>query len=151
MEDNIIQFPGMLEDDGEPADPTSLTLGQKLEHAFLIRAEIDELDEIKKQKNAQLEQLQLEITAEMTEKDLEKIECQYGSAKSKTEPYPNIKDWALFTKWIKDNDRFEFVEKRVSRSAAKDMLVHEGKLPPGIDVFMKSSIEFRKKSVRRKK
>jgi hypothetical protein len=138
-----------LEDD-ELSDEISMSLGKKLEAAFQLKFLITQKEEEVKELKSSLEIAQKEISDEMEQKDLQKIECQYGSAKVKVEPFPNIQDHNTFFNWVADTRRFEFLEKRVSRSAAKDMLTREGTLPPGVDSFMKTSIEFRKKAVRRK-
>jgi len=126
------------------------TLGQKLEEAFLIKQKIDGFEEQISELKSGLEQLKLEIYKEMDQRGLEKIECAYGSAKSKSEPYPNVKDWNAYMQWIADNKRFEMVERRPARAAFREHLTSTGEIPPGLDVFMKDTVELRKKAVRRK-
>lgn len=126
-----------------------MTLGQKLEAAFDMRFEIDELEGKVKDIKSIYTGLQREILAEMAEKDLDKIECPRGSASYKVEPYPNIQNHMEFFEWVAETKRFEFLEKRCSRAAIKDMLTNEGLLPPGIATYNKESISLRKKSVRR--
>lgn len=126
-----------------------LTLGQKLEIAFDKRFEIEAIEAKVKEMKQDYEQLQMEILNEMSEKDLDQIKCARGTATLKVEPYPNIKDANEFFNWVADTRRFEFVEKRCSRAAVKDMLATEGVLPPGIDTFMKSTLSMRKAAVRK--
>lgn len=132
-------------------DVSGMTLGQKLDAAFGLKFQIEELERRAKELKADYDVVKIEILNEMQEKDLDKIECSYGSATFKSEPFPNIRDHMAFFEWVADTRRFEFLEKRCSRSAVKDMLTNEGSLPTGIDVFMKADIVIRKKPVRRAK
>lgn len=130
---------------------SGMTLGQKLDAAFDLKFQIDELESKVKDLKNDYNAVQMEILNEMQDKDLAKIECTYGSATFKTEPFPNIKDHMSFFEWVADTRRFEFLEKRCSRSAVKEMLVTEGTVPAGIDVFLKNTLTIRKKTVRRAK
>lgn len=130
---------------------TGMTLGQKLDAAFDLKFRIEDLERQAKELKADYDVVKIEILNEMQDKDLEKIECAYGSATFKSEPYPNIKDHMAFFEWVAETRRFEFLEKRCSRSAVKDMLTNEGSLPTGIDVFMKADLTIRKKPTRRAK
>lgn len=134
---------------GEILD-TPMTLGQKLDSAFELKFQIDALENQVKDLKDSYNVLQMEILNEMADKDLDKIECGLGSATLKVEPYPNIKDHEQFFEWVAENKRFEFLEKRCSRSAVKDMLANEGMVPPGIDTFMKQTLSIRKKARRSK-
>lgn len=142
-------------DDEESVDASlnvsGMTLGQKLDAAFDLKFQIDELESKVKDLKNDYNAVQMEILNEMQDKDLAKIECTYGSATFKTEPFPNIKDHMSFFEWVADTRRFEFLEKRCSRSAVKEMLTSEGILPPGIDAFLKATLSIRKKTVRRTK
>ena len=130
---------------------TGMTLGQKLDAAFDLKFRIEDLERQAKELKADYDVVKIEILNEMQDKDLEKIECAYGSATFKSEPYPNIKDHMAFFEWVAETRRFEFLEKRCSRSAVKDMLTNEGSLPTGIDIFMKADLTIRKKPTRRAK
>lgn len=147
----IIGYDLLPEDDSnEFTNETSTTLGEKLEYSFKIKAQIEELKSRKSELEKVLERLTIDISEEMNEKDLEKIECAYGSGKIKTDIYPNVKDWNVFMDWVSKNKRYEFVEKRVSRTATREMLATYGEIPEGIDVYPKTTLELRKKPKRRK-
>ena len=128
-----------------------MSLGQKLDTIFDLKMEIETLEDQVKIIKSEYEFIQREILTEMADKDLDKIECSRGSATYKVEPFPNIKNHMAFFEWVAETKRFEFLEKRCSRSAIKDMLSTDGLLPPGIDTYQKESISIRKKPVRRSK
>lgn len=153
-ETNVIPFPGyekLQEDDEVPAQDTPMNLGEKLVYSFQIKARIEELKCQKSELEKVLERLTLEIAEDMENKSLEKIECEFGSGKIKTEVYPNIVDWTQFMDWVSENKRYEFVEKRVSRSATREMLKLYGEIPAGINIYPKTTLDLRKKAKRRSK
>ena len=51
---------------------------------------------------------------------------------------PSCGDWDAFYGWIKENDAFEFLERRVTKTAVQGYMEEHGVLPPGVntlDVF----------------
>jgi hypothetical protein len=45
-----------------------------------------------------------------------------------------VKDWAAFHAWIKKNDRFDLLEKRIAQTAATDFIEETGKIIPGTEI-----------------
>ena len=41
--------------------------------------------------------------------------------------------WQKFTEWVRQTGRFDFLQKRLSEGAVKDMFEQTGQLPPGVD------------------
>lgn len=41
--------------------------------------------------------------------------------------------WGLFTSWVKKNDAFHFIQKRLNETSCATMLETEGRLPPGLE------------------
>ena len=57
----------------------------------------------------------------------------------------NAKDWTSVWGFIKDNDRFDMLQKRLGEKAVSDYLDETGELPPGIDMFQEYEINVRSK------
>ena len=55
-----------------------------------------------------------------------------------------LHDWNEFTKYVKDNDRFDLLEKRVAKNNALDVISEEGSLP-GVEVETGFTIQIRRK------
>lgn len=55
-----------------------------------------------------------------------------------------ITDWNDFTKYVKDNDRFDLLEKRVAKNNALDVINEDGNLP-GVGVETGYNIQIRRK------
>lgn len=49
------------------------------------------------------------------------------------QPVPGTVGWGLFTAWVRKNDAFHFLQKRLNETAVKEMLEREGRLPSGVD------------------
>jgi hypothetical protein len=59
---------------------------------------------------------------------------------------PSCSDWDVFYQWIKKNDTFEFLERRVTRNAIKEFMeANKGTLPPGINVHKEYVVRVRRK------
>ena len=46
-----------------------------------------------------------------------------------------VLDWSVLHSWIRKNDRFDMLQKRLSETAAKDWLAEEGRPLPGTEVI----------------
>jgi hypothetical protein len=57
----------------------------------------------------------------------------------------NAIDWPSVWGFIKDNDRFDMMQKRLGEKAVSDYLDETGELPPGIDMFQEYEINVRSK------
>ncbi len=58
---------------------------------------------------------------------------------------PTASDWDLVYRWIVENDAFEALEKRLTKTFIRSwMNSHEGGIPPGVSVLRKYGIEVRK-------
>lgn len=56
----------------------------------------------------------------------------------------NGKDWPSIWNFIKENDRFDMLQKRLGETALKNYLEETGTLPPGVDVFQEYEIVVRR-------
>ena len=45
-----------------------------------------------------------------------------------------VADWGVFHSWIRKNDRFDLLQKRVAETAAKDWIAETGKPMPGTEI-----------------
>ncbi len=49
---------------------------------------------------------------------------------------PKLADWGVFTSWVRKNDRFDMLQKRLSDTAVKDYIEqNEGKALPGLEMM----------------
>lgn len=59
---------------------------------------------------------------------------------------PTAADWQAFYAWVKQNDAFDALEKRITRTFIKNWMDdHDGTPPPGVSVFRKYKVGIRRK------
>lgn len=59
---------------------------------------------------------------------------------------PSAADWKVFYDWVKQNDAFDFLEKRITKGEVKKyMEANDDKPPPGVNVFREKVVRVRKK------
>lgn len=58
---------------------------------------------------------------------------------------PSGSDWTAFYEWVRSNDAFEALEKRIKRDFIKEyMETHDGALPPGVSVHREYEVRVRR-------
>lgn len=62
----------------------------------------------------------------------------------KTNDYAQVADWDAVLSFVKENDAYEFLEKRVSKTAVRDYIDDNKQVPPGINYGSKLSVNVRK-------
>ena len=73
------------------------------------------------------------------------VRTDEGTVIRQEEIMPSGSDWDAFYGWIKKNDAFDFLERRIKKTAVKDyMEAHPGKLPPGVSVNREFVIRVRR-------
>jgi hypothetical protein len=96
--------------------------------------------------NTELEAVQQVLLAQLEEQDITSLKDTAGNTFFvKDDPYCSIEDRGLFNAWVKETgqeDLFSVNYQTVS-AITKDALVNAKALPPGVRVFMKSSIQKR--------
>jgi hypothetical protein len=58
----------------------------------------------------------------------------------------SVKDWDATLAWIKEQDAWEFLERRVSKTVVQEYAAAQGQLPPGIDMTTAVAVRVRKAS-----
>ena len=56
----------------------------------------------------------------------------------------NIADWGVLTSWIRKNDRFDMLQKRLSDTAARDFAEVEGREIPGTEKILVPEVSITK-------
>lgn len=69
-----------------------------------------------------------------------------GTVFTKTNDYANVADWNQALEFIIANEKYEFLEKRVSKTAIREFIDTNKSVPPGINYGTKISINVRKAS-----
>ena len=59
---------------------------------------------------------------------------------------PGADGWDQFTAWVKENDRFDCLEKRVAKLAVKEFHDDSGQVPPGVVYVAEVEFDVRRPS-----
>lgn len=122
---------------------STLTLGQAIDSLYEARAE--RLAKAKEVKDLQTKEAtaKAQVLVLLRESGLEKASGKLATAGITTEDIPHVKDWDAIFEYIKDNDRFDLVQRRIGVVAWRD-LWRDGVLVPGTEAAVDVDISLTK-------
>lgn len=99
-------------------------------------------DELK----GQLSKLEGFMLNHLNQHGMESVRTELGTFYRQEDIKPNITDDVAFFAWVKENDAFDALERRVKKTFVTEFMEsHEGKLPPpGISVSREFVVRVRK-------
>ena len=107
-----------------------------------LKAAFEVKDRELKDKQETIEQL---LLADMNKSGIESFRTAAGTAYRTETLVPTGSDWTAFYKWVKENDAFDFIFRRIKADAVKDyMAQNDGKVPPGVSIFGKFGVTIRR-------
>lgn len=75
----------------------------------------------------------------------ESFRTESGTVYRQEDVLPAGSDWGAFYKWIAENDAFEFLERRIKKTAVAEYREkNKGALPPGVSVTRRYVVRVRK-------
>lgn len=93
------------------------------------------------------EQLEAVMLKHLLASGMESVRTQTGTFYKKEEIKPSCQDWNAFYKWVADNNAFEALEKRLTKTFIADFMAeHEGACPPGVSVYRENVVIVRRPS-----
>ena len=112
----------------------------------IVRAHLairDKRSELKKQFDTtdgdlkkKQERLEAEMLRFMQESGTESIRTEAGTIYQQESVKPAASDWSAFYDWVKENDTFDALEKRIKATFVKDFMEeNDGETPPGVSVY----------------
>jgi hypothetical protein len=103
--------------------------------------------EIKEQVSAikaKMEKLEAFLKTQMDAQGLTSFKSDYGTAFLTTTDYANVADWDAVLGFIRDNEAYDMLEKRVSKVAVRGYIEQTKAVPPGITYGTKLEVNVRK-------
>lgn len=94
--------------------------------------------------NEQMNKCLLWIQQRMQEQGLTNFKGPSGIAFLQTDTTVSVKDWDATFEWIKANEQWAVLEKRVSKSVVQDFIQATGEVPPGLHVSTEVAAHIRK-------
>jgi hypothetical protein len=93
---------------------------------------------------AKMEKLEAYLKTQMDAQGLTSFKSDYGTAFLTTTDYANVADWDAVLDFIRENEAFDMLEKRVSKIAVRGYIEQTKAVPPGINYGTKLEVNIRK-------
>lgn len=122
-----------------------LTIEQLGDALFEGREKIRQLEALKTEEQKRFDEIEYLMITKMEEAGLTGAGISRCTFSLKVEPYPQVKDMALFVKWAADNDKPEMIQKRVSSAVFREYFEQTNELPDGVDTYEKKTLGMRKR------
>jgi hypothetical protein len=97
---------------------------------------------------AKMTKLEAWIKAQADQLGVSSFKTAHGTAFLTTTDFANVADWDAVLTFIRENDAFDMLEKRVSKTAVRGYIDLTKAVPPGITYGTKLSVSVRKPTVK---
>lgn len=115
-----------------------MTLRRKKE---AVEAEVKErISDIK----AKMDKLEAWIKQQADAQGVTSFKTPHGTAFLTTTDFANVADWDAVLTYIRDNDAYDMLEKRISKIAVRGYIEQNKSVPPGVNYGTKLEINIRK-------
>lgn len=106
-----------------------------------VEAEVkDRVDQIK----GKMAKLEAYLKEQMDAQGLTSFKSDHGTAFLTTTDFANVANWDEVLQFIKDNEAYDMLEKRVSKLAVREYMDQNKRVPPGITYGTKLDVNIRK-------
>lgn len=100
----------------------------------------DEVSEIK----AKMEKLEAWIKQQADTMGVTSFKTPHGTAFLTTTDYANVADWDAVLTYIRENEAYDMLEKRISKMAVRGYIEQNKAVPPGVNYGTKLEVNIRK-------
>jgi hypothetical protein len=129
-------------------DGMSFTVEQVVETYLRLRRKKEAIENETKEKVADFKTKMTKLESWLMQKadddGVTSFKTPAGTAFVTTTDFANVADWDAVLTFIKENDAFDMLEKRVSKTAVRAHMDETGDVPPGITYGSKIGINVRK-------
>lgn len=95
-----------------------------------------------------LEQLEAWLKEKADEQGVTSFKTKHGTAFLTTTDYANVGDWDAVLEFIRENEAFDMLEKRISKIAVRGYIEANKEVPPGVNYGTKLEVNVRKPAVK---
>lgn len=92
--------------------------------------------------------LEAYIKTQMDAQGVTSLKSDYGTAFLVTTDYATVADWDAVLGFIRENEAYDMLEKRVSKLAVRNYVEQASSVPPGVNYGTKVEVNIRKPSTR---
>lgn len=93
---------------------------------------------------ADLRRVELAILKFLMDNGIKSVKTEHGTAYQQEDILPTCSDWSAFFAWVRKNNAFDALEKRIKKTFVKEMLDSEGDVPPGVSIIRENVVRVRK-------
>jgi nanoRNase/pAp phosphatase (c-di-AMP/oligoRNAs hydrolase) len=94
---------------------------------------------------AKMERIEAFLLQHLESVQATQVGTDHGTFYRQKDVIPSAADWGAFYDWIKQNDAFDALERRIKKTfITQYMEANEGALPPGVNVFSKYVVRVRR-------
>ena len=91
-----------------------------------------------------MEKLEAFLKTQMDAQGLTSFKSEYGTAFLTTTDYANVADWDAVLDFIRTNEAYDMLEKRISKIAVRGYIDQTKSVPPGVNYGTKLEVNIRK-------
>ncbi len=84
----------------------------------------------------------------LTSENVNSVNTDAGTAYKTTVEQATVSDMSSFIEFVKENEAWHLLEKRVSKTGVRELLDADEPLPPGINWYVTTAINVRKPNER---
>ena len=126
--------------------PVEVSLGAQIDSLYKLREEIREINEKLKNFEEQKRALEETIVGEMDVLQIDKSAGKLGSVTISEQEIASIEDWDTFNAFIKRNNYFFLLQRRVNNAPYRELMAERKNKPiPGAKTIIKRSLNLRKR------
>lgn len=100
----------------------------------------DDVSEIK----AKMDKLEAWIKQQADAQGVTSFKTKHGTAFLTTTDYANVADWDAVLTYIRENEAYDMLEKRISKMAVRGYIEENKSVPPGVNYGTKLEVNIRK-------
>lgn len=97
---------------------------------------------------AKMEKLEAWIKEQADSQGVTSFKTKHGTAFLTTTDYANVADWDAVLNFIRENESFDMLEKRISKIAVRGYIEANKAVPPGVNYGTKLEVNIRKPTAR---
>lgn len=115
--------------------------GEKERLTAAYKADVKVIDD-------KLKKLEVWLQMWLSKEQLNSVNTDAGTAYKTTVEQATVSDMTSFIEFVKDNEAWHLLEKRVSKTGIREMLDADEPIPPGVNWYVTTAINVRKPNER---
>jgi hypothetical protein len=128
--------------------PNAITIDQVIAKYMQIREEksalVAQTKALTDALDKKMETIEKFIKVRATEDGVTSFKTSHGTAFLTTVDFANVADWDTVLNFIKDNDAYDMLQRRVSKEAVRGYIDANKEVPPGITYGTKLEVNVRR-------